>query len=153
MQEIGNLPYRKCVSVILFKDKSHFLLVKKNRKNHAWQLPQGGAEEGESSEEALKREIKEELGIDLENIYKLSCTYSYPWPKEHQEKRGFTGQEVCFFAAKLPTTDFKFNTADIYEPQEAKLLTLEEALDLIDDNDYKKTLKKIYKEGLNTLYK
>jgi hypothetical protein len=43
-----------------------YLLVKKPRKHHAWQFPQGGQEKDETAAEAALRELREECGSDLQ---------------------------------------------------------------------------------------
>jgi 8-oxo-dGTP diphosphatase len=61
---------RKIAAIILENDKNEFLLALRDNKpgipfpNH-WDLIGGHVEEGESPEEALVREVKEELDIDL----------------------------------------------------------------------------------------
>lgn len=47
-----------------------------------WEFPGGKREEGESGEEALKREIKEELDSTI-IIEKLICTTEYDYPSFH----------------------------------------------------------------------
>ena len=47
-----------------------------------WEVPGGKMEEGESPEEALKREINEELSTSI-SIDKLLYTVDYDYPKFH----------------------------------------------------------------------
>ncbi|MCR1951223.1 8-oxo-dGTP diphosphatase MutT [Clostridium sp. DSM 100503] len=47
-----------------------------------WEFPGGKIESGESQEEALKREIKEELELDINNLEHLT-TIEYDYPTFH----------------------------------------------------------------------
>ena len=52
----------------IIKKDNHFLIVKRNRKKHLglkWEFPGGKVQENETFEEALVREIKEELNIKI----------------------------------------------------------------------------------------
>ena len=71
-----------CVGVgagaLIINDKKEALLLKRTLKarnlSGFWMQPGGGVEFGERIEEAVKREIKEELGIDIEIIRFLAVT-------------------------------------------------------------------------------
>ena len=47
-----------------------------------WEFPGGKIEPGESADAALKREIQEELGVDI-TIDKFLCTAYYDYPAFH----------------------------------------------------------------------
>lgn len=65
----------------LLRDKNNkILLLKRSAQNSTfkgcWQLPEGKLEFGEQSEDALAREIKEEIGLTLKKS-RLKEVYSY----------------------------------------------------------------------------
>ena len=57
--------YRKRITAIIFNDKNEFLIVQPvSYSKNDWNFSGGGIENGETEEEALLREIKEEVDID-----------------------------------------------------------------------------------------
>jgi 8-oxo-dGTP diphosphatase len=64
------MPMKKIAAIILENDRGEFLLALRDNKswipfpNH-WDLIGGHVEEGETPEEALVREVREELDIDI----------------------------------------------------------------------------------------
>ena len=63
--QIEALPYRPCVGLVLLnRDGLVFAGQRVDNPADAWQMPQGGIDEGESPREAALRELNEETGID-----------------------------------------------------------------------------------------
>ncbi len=56
------------VAALIQNEKGEILLIRqKKKKKDYWLLPGGGIEFGETAEQALERELKEELNIELSN--------------------------------------------------------------------------------------
>ncbi|MBN2423710.1 MAG: 8-oxo-dGTP diphosphatase MutT [Calditrichaceae bacterium] len=61
-------PLIKVVAAVIFNESKHILVTQRPEGGHLagyWEFPGGRIEEGESPEQALQREIKEELDIDI----------------------------------------------------------------------------------------
>ena len=63
-----SLPYRPCVGVMLLNDRGQVFVARRCDSKDAWQMPQGGIDEGEGVHEAALRELKEEIGTDKAEI-------------------------------------------------------------------------------------
>ena len=57
--------YRPCVGIVLINGAGKVLVARRaDVKGEAWQMPQGGIDDGENPREAVYRELKEEIGTD-----------------------------------------------------------------------------------------
>lgn len=73
--------------VIFDKDRKVYLLHRNKKGVTQWELPGGKVEAGESDEQAAIREIREELGVDVQIVVELGDTefsegelvFSYVW--------------------------------------------------------------------------
>ncbi len=105
MKNIDCLPYRNNAAAITFNTKGQFLLVQLlGWPADFWKFPQGGVHEGESEEEAILRELSEELGIrDFKIIAKSRHTNRYDWDNDSIRKAGFKwrGQFQKFFLVEI----------------------------------------------------
>ncbi len=59
----STLPYRPCVGVVLVNPKGRIFTGERTDTPGAWQMPQGGIDEGETPEVAALRELEEETGV------------------------------------------------------------------------------------------
>ena len=88
--------YRRCASIVVFRPAEgggyEFLLLHKPRKNDVWQLPQGGCEGSETTEEAAVRELREEAGITVDILGRSTLEYTYDFPPSY---RRFRPDNVC----------------------------------------------------------
>lgn len=64
-------------AVILLNRKLDIVLIKRKNPPHGWALPGGFVDESESFEDAVKREVKEEVGLDITALAQM-YTYSDP---------------------------------------------------------------------------
>ena len=74
-------PVRKAVRCYLIKDNKVVVTKYKesNKKSGYYEIPGGKIEEGETSEQAAIREMKEETGLNVKNLkYKGNMIIEYP---------------------------------------------------------------------------
>jgi phosphoglycolate phosphatase-like HAD superfamily hydrolase/ADP-ribose pyrophosphatase YjhB (NUDIX family) len=56
------------VGALIFNSKNEMLMIKTRKWSHLWGIPGGKIRSGETIEEAVRREIKEETNLDLSRI-------------------------------------------------------------------------------------
>ncbi len=83
----SHLPFRPCVGIALFNAQGHLFVGERIDTPGAWQMPQGGIDEGEDLEVAAFRELLEEVGTDKAEIIKIAEeVISYTLPAHLIEK-------------------------------------------------------------------
>lgn len=111
---------------IIFNEKNQVLLIKNPRKG--WEYPGGQIEVGETIPDGLKREIKEESGVDVE-IEDIVRIYS-----NTKKKKGFNGVKLV---PTIVTIDFicKYISGDLTisdESSKVKWFSIESAKEIIN---------------------
>ena len=69
-------------ATVIIDDPDHVLLVKHSYGERNWELPGGRGETGESAEETARREAREEVGLDLDDL-RLTGVYWEPSADMH----------------------------------------------------------------------
>lgn len=66
----ASLPYRPCAGIMLVNKQGLVFVGQRidNPGSDAWQMPQGGIDDGEDSQSAALRELGEETGIAAEKV-------------------------------------------------------------------------------------
>lgn len=72
------LSYRPCVGIMLLNNEGHVFTGQRiNTKTEAWQMPQGGIDDGEDFEIAALRELEEETGIQRDKVKIINQTQDW----------------------------------------------------------------------------
>ena len=85
--------FRPNVGIILLNRKNQVFWGKRIR-THSWQFPQGGIDRGESPEQAMFRELHEEIGLHPHHVRIVARTrdwlrYEVPDRFIRRDARGF----------------------------------------------------------------
>jgi len=82
--------YRANVGIIVANAQGQLLWARRVGGADAWQFPQGGINEGETPEQALYRELHEEVGLKPEHVKIIAVTngwLNYNLPKHLVRER------------------------------------------------------------------
>jgi putative (di)nucleoside polyphosphate hydrolase len=101
--------YRPNVGMIVANPQGQVLWARRVGQQ-AWQFPQGGIQDRESPEEALYRELNEEIGLLPEHVQIVGCTrgwlrYKLPRRLLRQKSSHFVGQKQKWFLLKMLADD------------------------------------------------
>jgi len=114
---IKSLPYRKEVTAYIINENKEFIVVFSSQKNRFCKTPAGGVEAGETNKQAIIREMKEELGIDI--IILEESKNPYKWEQEEkriiENKLKVRGSTGVTFIAKIdpPNQEIKIQEEEI----------------------------------------
>lgn len=103
--------FRPNVGIILMNPKGQVLWARRIGGQDAWQFPQGGIKTNESPEQALYRELKEEVGLTAEQVTIVDSTRGwlrYRLPKRYvrpQQQPLCIGQKQKWFLLEYNGAD------------------------------------------------
>lgn len=118
MSGYAHLPYRAGVGIMLFNAAGLVFVAKRiDMTSEAWQMPQGGIDEGEEPRVAALRELTEETGIAAQNVAIIGESkewIAYDLPDALVPKLWggrFRGQTQKWYAMQLMGDDSCINIA------------------------------------------
>jgi putative (di)nucleoside polyphosphate hydrolase len=114
--------FRLNVGIILLNQKSQVFWGKRIR-THSWQFPQGGIKHGETPEQAMYRELHEEVGLQANQVRILARTrdwlrYEVPEHYIRRDARGhYKGQKQIWFLLQMMGRDSDMNLRATSHPE------------------------------------
>ena len=129
-------PYRPCVGICIVNDEGLIFAGKRlDNRAEAWQMPQGGIDDGEDVRTACFREMKEEIGTDLAewvDEYPDWLNYDIPEPLANRLWHGhFKGQAQKWVLLRYKGMDSDINIAtDEPEFEKWQWMSIEQLVDL-----------------------
>lgn len=143
-----NLPQKRmAVAALIFNERGQILILKTSYKKY-WLLPGGVVEKDESLTQALTREIKEEIALDITN-FKLAAL-DYCAPNLRNGIQNTESLQILFDCGAINPITEVLIIVDGDEVLEYKFCDTEEALKLLG-----KPLRKrvgSYLDGGETVY-
>ncbi|PJE79772.1 RNA pyrophosphohydrolase [invertebrate metagenome] len=114
--------FRTNVGIILANPQGQVLWARRIQQD-AWQFPQGGIKTGEAPDDAMLRELNEEIGLTTSDIKIIACTRGwlrYRLPKKlirHDRHPVCIGQKQKWYLLQFMNTDNHvcLNTTDLPE--------------------------------------
>lgn len=98
--------FRANVGIVLIRDGGDVFLGGR-RDGRGWQFPQGGVRQDESAEQALYRELREEIGLESADVEVLAATRNwlrYRLPRRYVRRRSkplCIGQKQRWFLLRM----------------------------------------------------
>ena len=107
--------YRKCVGMMILNNKNEILVGRRiDHPSGFWQMPQGGIDVNEIPEQAVWREMMEEIGTNKAKLIQISSKWlQYEIPKKTLDTlpwgKKYVGQKQKWFIFRFTGQDDDIN--------------------------------------------
>ena len=111
--------------IVPVPEPGHVILIRQYRyavNRWLWELPAGSVDEGETPEQAARRECHEEIGQVPDTVVRLGSMFPTP---------GYCDEEMFFFRVSGLTVPDEAAEADEDEDIEVRTFTLKEAREMV----------------------
>ena len=116
------------VTIVIFNEKNEILMIREKRYTVGrleWEVPAGRVEDGETKEEAAKREAMEETGCTIKDL-KFLCAYN--------PANGMADNVLNVFAARV---DGEASIQDVDEVAYKVWMTIDQVKEMLKNNETK----------------
>jgi nucleoside triphosphatase len=115
------------VGALVVNVRGDVLIVRSSKWNDKFTVPGGHIELGERAEDAIKREVREETGLDVEPV-KLLLVQQAIYPKDYHKREHFVFMD---YVCKTRNSEVKLDGRELQEyvwvkPEDALKLDMEE---------------------------
>ena len=145
-----HLEYRRCVLGVFRNSQGGVLVCERMDAPGHWQLPQGGVDSGETEQQAIEREMFEELGTNqFKNLRMATACVSYDFPSNLTKfiAHKYRGQTQRWFLMEFENgVEPNLEKALTKEFSQWRWVSVQEAIDRVID-----WKKEAYKQGFTLL--
>lgn len=107
--------YRRAVFVVTYAKTSQgiqYLVLRRKLHWRGWEFPKGKIELFEFKRKTVKRELKEETGLEPVKINKFSVKGRYDYKKKLPDRKKYIGQSYQLFSAQVKKDGVKIDNRE-----------------------------------------
>ena len=136
--------YRKSVFIVVYSkedNKIKYLVLQRKLHWKGWEFPKEGIEKSEREEDAVRRGVREETGLNIKGqIKKFDMHGEYKYKKRYNDRPNFMGQSFSLYAAEVSPGKVKL---DVHEHSTYDWLNFNDAMERLTWKNQQRCLESI----------